>query len=437
VGAGARVPLTTVTSLRPGQVLADRYEITRALARGGMADVVEAVDRTLGRRVALKVFRAGAGADRARFDAEALLLASLDHPGLVRIYDAGEHEGAAFVVLELIEGETLREGLAAGPLASERLAQLGAAVADALAYVHGRGVVHRDVTPANILVDATGTPRLADFGIARLVDTTRITAEATTLGTAAYMAPEQVQGRDVGPPADIYALGLVLLEAVSGRRAFDGPAHEAAVARLVRAPDTTAGVPAAWSPLLARMTERAVGDRPSAEEVRDALRALPEAPAARALGVLGGVGVSGLAGAEAAPAVTQALPVAPAVPAPDHGTSVMPVALAPSTDEPAPGGMAGGLAAVRTRPWLVAAVAALLVVAVVAAGNGGDGLDIADLRAETTTSLPAETTTTTTAPSTTTTVPPTTAAPAAPPATENGKGRGPGQKDKDDDDDDD
>jgi hypothetical protein len=426
-----------VTALRTGLVLADRYEITRALARGGMADVVEALDRTLGRRVALKVFRSGAGADRARFDAEALLLASLDHPGLVRIYDAGEHDGAAFVVLELIEGDTLREVLAAeGPMSGDRLAGLGASVADALAYVHGRGVVHRDVSPSNILLDATGTPRLADFGIARLVDTTRVTAEATTLGTAAYMAPEQVQGHDVGPPADVYALGLVLLEAISGRRAFEGPAHEAAVARLVRPPDTTAGVPAAWSPLLAQMTERAAGNRPTADEVRSALAALRARPST-AKGPVAGAGGAVLAATGAAHAVTEALPaVAPTEPAAEEGTSVMPATLLPSSDEPATAGTAGGLAALRTRPWLVAAVAALLGLAVVAAANGGGGLDIAELRAETITSLPSATTTTA-APTTTTTVPPTTAAPVAPPATEKGKADAPGQQDKDKDEDDD
>ncbi|MGK2948119.1 MAG: serine/threonine-protein kinase, partial [Acidimicrobiales bacterium] len=269
-----------MSSPRTGQVLADRYEVLAPIARGGMADVLEGRDRVLDRRVALKVFRAGAGADRARFDAEALVLAALDHPNLVRIYDAGEHDGAAFVVLELIEGRTLAEVVADdGLMAAAALAAVGADVADALAYVHEQGVVHRDVTPSNVLLDPTGRARLTDFGIARLVDTTRITAEATTVGTAAYMAPEQVQGHDVGPPADVYALGLVLLEALTGRRAFDLPAQEALVARLVRSPDTTTDVPSGWQPVLAAMTDRAAPDRPSAVEVAADLRGLSAAPA--------------------------------------------------------------------------------------------------------------------------------------------------------------
>jgi serine/threonine protein kinase len=258
-----------------GSVLAGRYELIRHIARGGMGDVYEAEDRQLARRVAVKVFRAAAAGDRDRFDAEVVILAALNHPGLVRVYDAGEQDGDAFVVLELVEGPTLASRLAnGGRPSSTEVAELGAQLADALDHVHSNGVVHRDVTPSNVLCGPDGRARLADFGIARLVDTTRVTAAATTVGTAAYMAPEQVQGREVTPAADVYALGLVLLELLTGRQAFVGSPQEVAMARLVRNPDTETGVPRAWHGLLSAMTGRSASSRPSAAEVRDALRAI-------------------------------------------------------------------------------------------------------------------------------------------------------------------
>ena len=279
-----------IAALGVGSVLAGRYELVRHIARGGMADVYEADDRQLQRAVAIKVFRAGATADRARFDAEVVVLAALNHPGLVQVYDAGEHEGDAFVVLDLVDGPTLAARLASGgPVPPAAAAEVGAQVADALAYVHDQGVVHRDVTPANVLCSPDGRALLADFGIARLIDTSRVTAAATTVGTAAYMAPEQVQGLDVTPAADVYSLGLVLLELLTGRKAFTGTAQETAVARLVRDPDTSTNVPDAWRDLLRDMTERAPSDRPLAAQVRDRLRALlliPTNPTAP-LGVVG------------------------------------------------------------------------------------------------------------------------------------------------------
>jgi hypothetical protein len=185
----------------------------------------------------------------------------------------------AFVVLELIDGPSLAARLRErGALGSPEAAQLGTELADALAYIHAHGVVHRDVTPANVLCDADGHPRLVDFGIVRLLDTPRVTATAMTLGTAAFMAPEQVRGDDVSGAADVYALGLVLLEALTGARAFTGTMQEVALARLHRDPDVRAA-PDPWPSLLARMTARQPAARPSATEVRDRLAALaaPEA----------------------------------------------------------------------------------------------------------------------------------------------------------------
>jgi serine/threonine protein kinase len=258
-----------------GPVLMDRYELGRHIARGGMGDVFEAQDRQLQRRVAVKLFRGAAPSDRARFKAEAVTLAALNHPGLVQVYDAGEHEGDAFVVLELVEGPTLASRLAdTGPESPGEVAELGAQVADALAYVHEHGVVHRDVTPPNILCGPDGRPRLADFGIARLIDTTRLTAPETALGTAAYMAPEQVLGHEVTPAADIYSLGLVLLEMLTGRRAFVGSPHEVAVARLARQPSVPGDIPEVLRRLIREMTHPSVSGRPSAAAVRHRLRTM-------------------------------------------------------------------------------------------------------------------------------------------------------------------
>ena len=264
-------------SLHTGVVIASRYELVRHIARGGMGDVYEGLDRLLERRVAVKVYRAASPSDRARFDAEVRCLASLNHPGLVKVYDAGPWGDDAFVVLEFIDGPPLAAVIGDGRrLPSDRVLALGADLADALAYIHASGVVHRDVTPANVLCGPDGRPRLVDFGIARLLESPRVTAASIAIGTAAYMAPEQVRGQDVTPAADIYSLGLLLLEALTGRQEFVGSVQETATARLVRDPDTGRGVPQDWRPLLHQLCQRDPSLRPSAPEVRTRLQALRE-----------------------------------------------------------------------------------------------------------------------------------------------------------------
>jgi serine/threonine protein kinase len=272
--------VTTTSSLpaHVGTVLLDRYELVRHIARGGMGDVYEGTDRLLHRPVAVKVFRAAPRSDRERFDAEVRVLAGLNHPVLVRVYDAGSHDDDAFVVLELIDGPPLAECLhERGAIPPREVAELAADLAGGLAYIHDRGVVHRDVTPSNVLCATDGRTRLVDFGIARLLESPRVTATAVTIGTASYMAPEQVQGRDVTPAADVYALGLILLEALTGRKEYSGPVHEVVATRLSRDPDVVTGVPPAWRPLLSRMCSRDPRQRPSAAEVRAAARALVDA----------------------------------------------------------------------------------------------------------------------------------------------------------------
>ena len=202
-------------------LLADRYALGDLLGQGGMADVFRAHDGVLDREVAVKMLRDSTadGSDRTRFTSEARTLARLSHTGLVMVLDAGIEIDRPFLVMELVDGATLADRLRDGPLDIETAASVGVQVSEALAYAHERGVVHRDVKPANLLLDASGRVKLADFGIARLLgDTIRHTMTGHAIGTAAYLAPEQVQGRDVDGRSDVYSLGLVLLESITGRR---------------------------------------------------------------------------------------------------------------------------------------------------------------------------------------------------------------------------
>jgi serine/threonine protein kinase len=242
-----------------------------------MAQVRRATDTVLGRDVAVKLFREDLDDESAaRVKTEMQTLASLTHPGLVAVHDAGtelDEHGVAqpFLVMELVDGPTLAACCLDGSLTSEQLVQVGAELASALQYVHDRGVVHRDVKPANILLSPSGV-KLADFGIARIVDGVRHTSTGLTVGTAPYLSPEQVTGDAVGPAADVYALGLVLLECLTGQREYTGGPVETALARLHRQPDVPASLPAPWPTLLRTMTARSPADRPTAAAVAVVLR---------------------------------------------------------------------------------------------------------------------------------------------------------------------
>lgn len=281
-----------------GTVLAGRYRLGSRIGRGGTADVFAAQDELLSRAVAIKVFHSDGQElnEPRRIEAEIRTLAGLRHPGLVTVFDAGVLAGAAedatpFLVMELIHGQTLRRRLADGPLSQAEVARFGAGLAATLAYVHAEGVVHRDVKPANILLDEDAahdqgryTAKLADFGIARLTDSTRLTMVGITIGTANYLSPEQATGAVVGPSSDVYSLGLVLLECLTGRLAYPGTGVEAALGRLHRQPTIPASLGSGWVTMLAAMTDRDPDVRPTASVAAQALARLADvAEAGRSL----------------------------------------------------------------------------------------------------------------------------------------------------------
>ncbi|WP_159604166.1 serine/threonine-protein kinase [Agromyces humi] len=261
-----------------------RYDFREHLGSGGMADVYRARDTELGRDVAVKVFRAtdDTVADLQRREREIRLLSRLNHPGLVDIHDAGTllHDGQArrYVVMQYIEGRSLAHRLARGPMTPRQVADVGAQIADALSYVHGHSIVHRDVKPENILVADVPTlgytlmAKLADFGVAQFIDGSRLTSDGAIMGTAAYISPEQARGEEIGTSSDVYSLGLVLLEALRGEREYTGSAIEAALARLHRPPHIPEDLPEQWQSLLAAMTSTDPAVRPTAHDVAASMR---------------------------------------------------------------------------------------------------------------------------------------------------------------------
>ena len=188
------------------------------------------------------------------------------HPELVAIFDVGTVDDRPFLVMEFVEGTSLHSRLQAGPLPLDQVLRIGGGLADALAHAHHRGVVHRDVKPSNIILDREDRPHLTDFGIALLAGTPRLTSANEILGTPAYLAPEQLLDTEVGPPADLYALGLVLLECLSGELEYaSGSSLEVALTRLNRPPRIPAGLPPELTDLLTAMTATEALDRPTAE----------------------------------------------------------------------------------------------------------------------------------------------------------------------------
>ncbi len=202
-------------------VLDNRYDVRRVLGSGGMGEVFLARDRVLGRDVALKVLRrqyAGDSEFAERFKREARSAARLSHPNIVQVYDRGEtEEGASYIAMEYVPGGTLKERISdRGPLGASKAAALGAQVAEALGAAHDRGMVHRDIKPQNVLLTARDEAKVADFGIARAGSSVTISKTGSVMGTAGYMSPEQAMGEPATPRSDLYSLGVVLYEAITG-----------------------------------------------------------------------------------------------------------------------------------------------------------------------------------------------------------------------------
>ena len=281
-------------------MVAGRYEIERALGHGAMAVVDLAHDVELGRPVALKRLAENLSRDdelHARFLREARLAARLSHPNVVRVYDVGDDGGRPFIAMEYVDGETLAQYVARrGPLPPDEAAELGVQICRALAAAHAAGLVHRDVKPQNLLLRRDGVLKLGDFGIAFGAEGTRLTMAGTVLGTAAYLAPEQARGEDVTAAADVYGVGAVLHELLTGAPPRSpSTLAELAAAETIRAP---AGVPHALASLVMSCLEPDPRRRPSsAAEVARRLAAtlpdaqtlpLPEDPSRRATEIMSG-----------------------------------------------------------------------------------------------------------------------------------------------------
>ena len=252
-------------------VLDSRYRLGELIGHGGMSDVYRAEDLQTGAEVAVKLVRSGDPALAQRMAREARALERLEHRHLVRLLDAGTIGDRAYLVMTFVDGPTLAARLRDGPPPPTEVAVIGAAVASALAYIHERGIVHRDIKPANILMGADGRVQLGDFGVAQMADASTLTLAGTTLGTVSYMAPEQLEHHQVGPAADVWSLGLVLLEALTGRRVYEGSPSEVVARRLADPVPIPGTLPAPWKALLEGMLLRAPEGRLGAGDVAELL----------------------------------------------------------------------------------------------------------------------------------------------------------------------
>ena len=242
--------------------MAGRYRLLDQVGSGGMGSVWRAHDLRTGQDVALKVLGRHSSTLLARFVREQAV--RVRHPHVVAPHGWAAEDDLVVLAMELVAGGSVADLLREhGPLDAGTCALLVEQLLLGLAAVHAAGLVHRDVKPANVLVGDDGRVRLTDFGIARLVDAARVTSTGMMVGTASYLAPEQVAGEPVGPPADVYALGLVLLECLTAQREYAGSTVEVALARLHRAPQVPATLPAGWPGLLRAMTARDPAARPT------------------------------------------------------------------------------------------------------------------------------------------------------------------------------
>ncbi|MDR2984189.1 MAG: protein kinase [Nocardiopsaceae bacterium] len=268
------------------EVLASRYQLVSPIASGGMGAVWRAVDLVLDRPVAVKLLRSELAQHPdtiARFRAEARHSAGLSHPAIAQVYDFGEARGdkPAFLVMELIDGPPLTDLIAEGALPHTEVLDIIAQVAAGLAVAHAAGVVHRDIKPGNLLIDSSGLIKITDFGVAYAAGSVPLTRTGTLVGTPAYLAPERVAGQPAGPASDLYSLGMVAYECLTGQVPYTGTAMEIALAhRLQSLPPLPTSVHPDLVRLITAMTARDPAHRPAnaaevatrAGALRDALR---------------------------------------------------------------------------------------------------------------------------------------------------------------------
>ncbi|MFB7371064.1 serine/threonine-protein kinase [Streptomyces sp. NPDC056222] len=260
-------------------LVADRYRLHSCVGRGGMGEVWQATDEVLGRAVAVKLML-GHGTDPSaadRFRLEAQTAARLSHPHVVGVFDFGTWDGKLFLVMELVEGESLA-GNPGTPLVlpAERVAHVAAHAAAGLAAAHREGVVHRDIKPGNLLLDGDGTVKLADFGIARFVDdpSAGLTTTGQIVGTGLYLAPERALGRPASPASDVYSLGCVLYQLLTGRPPFQGDTATALLYQHIDTPPAPprqlgVGLPAAFEEYLLTLLAKEPEQRPPAQAIAD------------------------------------------------------------------------------------------------------------------------------------------------------------------------
>lgn len=293
------------------------YTIVSKLGEGGMAVVYKGFQESLNRYVAIKVLRSELARDQefvARFRREALAVAKLSHPNILHVYDAGEAQGIYYIAMDYADGGSLKDRIRQGRLTVEQTIDITAQLADALDYAHRQGLVHRDVKPSNVLMSTHGRPLLTDFGIAKvLYQATHLTRSGTSIGTPEYMAPEQLQGQEVDGRADIYALGVVLFEMLSGWSPFSAPTPMAVMYKQMNEPaPPLRQVNITISPWLEGIVDKALTKQPQdrfqrASDLAAALRQKQLAPAAPAQG-----GKRAKTPPPRAPTARAAAPMAPA-----------------------------------------------------------------------------------------------------------------------------
>ncbi|SCG56030.1 serine/threonine-protein kinase [Micromonospora humi] len=306
--------------LSPGVQLGNRYRLDERIASGGMGDVWRGTDQVLGRTVAVKSLLPALLDEPGfaeRFRGEARTMATINHPGVVDVYDFGSDQQIAFLVMEYVEGDALSATLGrVGRLTPARTMALLAQAADALHAAHEKGIVHRDVKPGNLLVRPNGTLVLTDFGIARSELVGQLTAAGSVLGTASYISPEQATGAVATPASDVYALGVVAYQCLAGRRPFEGDNPLEIAMKHVR--DNPRALPADIPPQVRAIVERAMAKDPKARWPSAAALASVARQAKLVLSqqARGGRPISGVPASPAAPAARAQVPTAAPRPQP-------------------------------------------------------------------------------------------------------------------------